>query len=565
MAKSTRKTPNWYTPPAPEGSYRSILKLGKPDDVKHPGDSWRTMIAEVLGLPPDHFEGPPRNTGDEKVAIDQGIALGEDRIRAIESIVGAENVDRDDYQRVKFSYGKFTDEATDLRRGDVAPVCDLVVHPRDKNDVRALVQYCNDEGVSVIPYGGGSSASLGFSPERGGIVLVLTTHMNQVVSVNERNQTATVQAGLMAPDYEEALNDAVNRFGTQHAYTCGHFPQSFPLTSVGGWVPTLGSGQASTYYGDAYDIVFSQEYVTPVGSFKTHDFPATATGPKVNDIMKGSEGAFGILVEVTFKIFRYMPENRQYFAFMFPSWEDAVRASQEVMQGEFGHPAVFRISDGEETETSLRMYGGRYGVVDAFLRSRGLKKEQRCLLMGTAEGEKGYARHVKRMVRKIARRHGALYLSGWPARMWEKDRYSHPFLREDMMDFDVMIDTVETPVTWSNIHTVYAAIREFVKSHPDTMCLTHASHFYPQGTNLYAIFGTRFTSKHEFQTLRNGVVDRMVAAGGSPTHHHGVGKLFAPWMQEHLGKEQMAVLRALKRHFDPNNIMNPGSLMGLND
>ncbi|MBW2160945.1 MAG: hypothetical protein JRH14_13460, partial [Deltaproteobacteria bacterium] len=131
------------------------------------------------------------------------------------------------------------------------------------------------------------------------------------------------------------------------------------------------------------------------------------------------------------------------------------------------------------------------------------------------------------------------------------DRYSHPFLREDMMDFDVMIDTVETPVTWDNIHTVYAAIREFVKSHPDTMCLTHASHFYPQGTNLYAIFGTRFTSKQEFQTLRNSVVDRMVAAGGSPTHHHGVGKLFAPWMEEHLGKEQMDVLRALKRHFDP--------------
>ena len=143
---------------------------------------------------------------------------------------------------------------------------------------------------------------------------------------------------------------------------------------------TLGSGQASTYYGDAYHIVLSGEYVTPAGDFKTLDYPGTATGPKVNDIMKGSEGTFGILVEVTMRIFRYMPENRQRFAYMFPTWEAAVEASREVMQGEFGMPAVYRISDPEETDVGLKLYGIHGTPVDTFMTLRGFKPMQRCLM-----------------------------------------------------------------------------------------------------------------------------------------------------------------------------------------
>ena len=121
----------------------------------------------------------------------------------------------------------------------------------------------------------------------------------------------------MGPAYEELLNNAPQRLNAKRRYTGGHFPESFEYSSVGGWIVTLGSGQASTYYGDMYDIVLSQEYVTPAGIFKTHEYPGTATGPKVNDIMKGSEGSFGVLVSATLRIFRYHPENRQKFAFIF--------------------------------------------------------------------------------------------------------------------------------------------------------------------------------------------------------------------------------------------------------
>ena len=146
-------------------------------------------------------------------------------------------------------------------------------------------------------------------------------------------------------------------YGTNRAFTCGYFPQSFELASVGGWIAALGTGQASTYYGDAYDLVISQEYVTPVGTIRTKDFPASATGPKVNDIPKGNEARSGCWSKRLWKIFRYQPENTQRFAFMLPNWDAAVEFSREVVQGEFGMPAILRISDPEETERGLALRG----------------------------------------------------------------------------------------------------------------------------------------------------------------------------------------------------------------
>jgi alkyldihydroxyacetonephosphate synthase len=365
---------------------------------------------------------------------------------------------------------------------------------------------------------------------------------------------------MFGPAYEDALNRAPELFQTQRRYTCGHFPQSFEYSTVGGWVVTLGSGQASTYYGDAYDIVFSQEYVTPVGTFKTLDYPATATGPKVNDILKGSEGSFGILVEVTMKIFRYMPENRTRFSFMYPSWEAAVLASREIMQSEFGRPAVYRISDPEETDRGLKLYG-MPDVADKVLILRGYKPMQRCLCLGNVEGDRDYTRLVARKIKAVARRYGAMSLGGYATRKWEHSRYTEPYMREDLGDYGIVIDTLEAAVTWDNLHRLHKGVRAYIKSRPDTMCMTHASHFYPQGTNLYFIFIARMDGLEEFQKFQRGIIDHIQKNGGSLSHHHGVGRMIAPWMETHLGKEQMAVLRALKSHFDPHNIMNPGGLL----
>ena len=93
--------------------------------------------------------------------------------------------------------------------------------------------------------------------------------------------------------------------------------------------------------------------------------------------------------------------------------------------------------------------------------------------------------------------------------------------------------------------------------------MAHASHIYPQGANLYFIFILKMEDVEEYRQFRAGILDTILKNGGSMSHHHGMGKMIAPWLERHLGSVQMEVLRALKRHFDPNNIMNPGGQLGL--
>lgn len=553
--------PDWTEKAPAAQTYRSIFKYGDPNHFKHPSDAWYKMIKQDFRLSDKDFAAKGKE-GLEKVSLNRPVALKPQQIEFIQNVVGKENMGMDDYSRVKYASGKTTEEMLELRDGIVHEVADIVVHPRDKHDVQKLVAYCHQERIPVTVFAAGSSVNFGCRPTKGGVSLVISTHMNKLLEVNELNQTARVQPGMYGPAYEEALNKAPELFKTKQRYTCGHFPQSFEYSTVGGWVVTLGSGQASTYYGDAYDIVFSQEYVTPVGTFKTLDYPATATGPKINDIMKGAEGSFGILVEVNMKIFRYMPENRKYFSFMYPTWEAAVNASREIMQSEFGKPAIFRISDPEETDRGLKLYG-MPDIVGKFLTMKGFKSMQRCLSLGNVEGDGDYTKLVARKIKVIAKKHGAISLSSYAAKKWEHTRYKEPYMREDLGDYGILIDTLEAAVTWDNLHRLHEGVRGYIKSRPDTMCMTHASHFYPQGTNLYFIFIAKMNDPEEFRKFQRGIIDNIQKYGGSLSHHHGVGRMIGPWMEKHLGKEQMEVLRALKKHFDPNNIMNPGGQLGL--
>lgn len=562
MAERPRFAPKWTEHPPPALSYRSIFKWGAPDGFKHPNPRLYAMLKERLGMTDEDFKAK-RNVGEEQVREQRPVRLSSEQIGRLTDFVGRENAATDDYSRLKYSTGKTSEEALELRLGVPVEVTDLALYPRDKGDVRKIVEYCHAERIPIYVFGGGSSVNFGFAPVKGGVTLVMSAHMNRVLEFNETNQTATVESGIMGPDYESALNRAPEGFGATRRYTCGHFPQSFEYSSVGGWIVTLGSGQQSSYYGDIYDIVIAQEYVTPTGSFKTLEYPATATGPKVNDIMKGSEGAFGVLVSATLKVFRHMPENTKRFAFVFPDWEAAVSASREISVGEFGMPSVFRISDPEETEVALKLYGVDGTILDRIITMRGFKPMRRCLFIGQADGHLDYTTVVKRNVKRVCKSFGAMYISGYPLKSWEHGRYSDPYMREDLNDFGVVIDTLECSVKWDNLHQVHERVRSYVKSRPHTICMTHCSHFYPQGTNLYFIFMGRMSDAGEFRKFHRGIIDAIEAAGGSLSHHHGIGKMMAPWMERHLGSTQMNVLRGLKRSFDPHNIMNPGGTLGL--
>ncbi len=546
-------TPEWTDAPPLPGSRRAIAKEGRPDQVRVPGRRYYEQLKRDLGLTDSDFIR--KQDGNAALGQVRPCQLDLAVVEQFTAIVGPENVQLDDYHRVQYSHGKLAEELVGLKRGIIHEITDLVLHPRSKDDVRQIVALCHDEHIPLYVYGGGSSVTKGFLPERGGVTIVLSTHLNRVLAVNETNHTCRVEAGCLGPQLEDALNHAPERFHTVHRFTQGHFPQSFEISTVGGWVLTLGSGQASTYYGEPYNLVLAMEMITPAGTIDTSDYVTTATGPRVVDVLKGSEGAYGVLVELTIKIFRYMPQNRRYFSYIFPDFAAAVDAAREICQGQFGLPAVLRISDAVETENAFQMYP-QPAAVTWLLERRGFKPGRRCLCMGTVEGEADFTRLVRRKIHRIAGRQGGMTTTAKPSRQWEKDRFESFLIAEAITDYDVVMDTVETPVRWDNLHTIHEHVLAYARTVPHATCMSHMSHFYPYGSNLYFIFAIH-GSLDDYTAYRTGLIEAMVRAGGSPSHHHGVGRLMEPWLATFLGVEERAVLAALKRHFDPRNIMSP--------
>lgn len=552
-------SPPWVEKAPEPGTFRSIFKWGTRDRFKHPNPGFLKVIAQELGLTEADFKQPAR-LGDAIIENRVASRLSSEDAAAFSAIVGTDNCFSDTYARLAAATGKSMEDILNLRAGRIEAIPDLVLHPKNRGEIEAIVQLCHDKGIPIHVMGGGSSVTQGLACPKGGVSLVMTTHMNRVIEFNETNQTITVEPGLMGPAYEDMLNRAPETFKAERRYTGGHFPQSFEFSSVGGWVVTLGSGQASSYYGDAGDLVLAQDYVTPTGSFKTLDFPATATGPKVNDIMKGSEGCFGVLTALTLKIFPYFPETVRPFAFMFRSFADAVRAARRISQAGSGLPAVLRISDPEETDIAMKMYGLEGSLPDRFMRLRGLEPGSRCIVMGRTEGEPSFSKNLFRQVKKIGKGNKGLYLTGYPMKKWQAGRFSDPYMRDALNDFGVLIDTLEAGVTWDHVEDLYQGVRAHVKQTPGVILMSHASHFYPQGTNLYFIFITKMMGLDEFKAFQTGVIQKIMEHRGSLSHHHGVGRMLAPFMEAHLGKKQMDVLRALKKEFDPHGIMNPGAL-----
>lgn len=556
-------SPNWYTDEAPKNSYRSLFKWGDPKAYKIPKENLYIYVKELFGMSDEDFT-KTAELGLEEVKYDIPVTLDEKHLNALTKIVGKDNITTDDYLRLSVAYGQTMLDLMRLRKKIVENVPNAVLYPENKEQITKIVEYCNKNLIPLYIYGGGSSVTRGTECMKGGISLDLRKNFNKVIDFNEKNQTITVEAGMMGPELERILNNAPETLkGAKEKYSCGHFPQSFEYSSVGGWVVTRGAGQNSTYYGKIEDIVLSQEYATPVGYIKTDNTPRKATGPDIDQIMMGSEGTFGVLTHVTLRLFKFQPENRYRFSYMFKSWDDAMNACREVMQGEFGFPSVFRVSDQEETQLMMRMYGITDSPLDTLLKIKGFKDNEKCLLLGFTDGEKAFGKNINKKIRKVCRKYKALSLTSIVTKSWEHGRFTDPYMRDNLQDFGVVIDTLECSVNWDNMEQVHVDVRKYCKSRPNTICTTHISHMYPQGGNLYFIFITPITDMEEFKDYHRGILDAIQKSGAAISHHHGIGKLFAPWLEGCLGKKEFDIFRALKNHFDPNNIMNPGGTLGL--
>ena len=556
--------PEWIKKIAPANSYRSIFRWGDPEFFKVPKESLYQMMKDVFEMSDEDFKQYNMDTGFEEVSLPNNPPkMAKKHVAALTAIVGDKKVSQADYDRLSVAYGQTAYDLMRMRQRKIENLPDIVLYPSESEEVEKIVEYCANNKIPVYVYGGGSSVTRGVECVKGGVSLDMRKNFGKVIRFNEIDQTITVQAGMSGPKLEEVLNNAVELFDADRPYTCGHFPQSFEYSSVGGWVVTRGSGQNSTYYGCISDIVLSQKYATPRGVVETSHYPREATGPNLNQIMMGSEGTFGVLTEVTLKVFRYMPENRRRFSYIFKDWETAMAAAREMMQKECGFSSVFRLSDPEETNMMLRLYNVDDTPLAPMLDLFGYKDMERCLFLGFTDGEAGYSKNVAKNIAKIARRHGGMSLTSFVCKSWEKGRFNDPYMRDSLMDFGIVTDTLECSVNWSNMAQVHRDVREICHALPHTVVTTHMSHCYPQGANLYFIFITPMTDAEEFKRYHTTILDAIQRSGAAISHHHGIGKMFAPWLEGYVGTTEFGVFKAIKNYFDPDYTMNPGGTIGL--
>lgn len=473
--------------------------------------------------------------------------------------LGIESVSKDIWVRLKNSFGQAYLENLRVRLGLPIAVVELVLFPTDHNDVLKIIEIANKYQIPINTVAGGTSVTLGIEPSPKSIAVNIS-RMDRIISINRNSLFVTAQTGISGPQLEGLLN--------KEGFTLGHFPQSFEYSNLGGWIATRGAGQNSTLYGKIEDMILGLKMVT--GSGKTLQIkpsPARATGPDMNQLITGSEGAFGIITESTLRIWK-IPPSIKYSTFFFRSFKDGLSAYREILQRGY-KPAVMRLSDPEETIdniilSSLMKEPPKQPFLQElafkFLDLRGYSEESRCLGIMSFEGDPLLVKSTKKVSKNIAGKHGGFYLGGGPAKSWFKTRYETPFLRDPLIDRGVLVDTFETCTTWDKVYNLYSEIRKRLK--PDYPILwSHVSHVYANGANLYfTIFANQQIDQeiNQFYSLRKTILDTIQECGGILSHHHGIGRSFGDWLWNEIGEQGINVLESLKSTLDPNRIMNLG-------
>lgn len=415
-----------------------------------------------------------------------------------------------------------------------------LILPRSTDEVARALAHLYGRGIPVVPYGGGSGVAGGAAAVPGGVTIDMR-RMDRVLDVDTENMMLTAEAGLALGRLESVLGE--------RGLTTGHYPQSIDLAQLGGLVATRSAGQFSTRYGSIEDLLLGLEAVLPDGQVvRTRAVPRRSAGPDLRHLWLGSEGAFGIITEVTLRLFP-TPAARWMQAYGVASMRAGLAAIARCLRAGW-RPAVVRLQDEAE---ALRHYADVVAANEA-------------ILLILSEGPPGYAELEGAAVDALLRGAGARPLGAGPVQTWlERRNDVHEF--EKYINLGMVIDTIEVAAGWSAVADIYeqtvARLRAAV---PElAVVFAHSSHSYAQGTNLYFIFAAApQASPMEAERVYRAVWERVIAVtlenGGTICHHHGIGRWRAPWLPSELGTSY-ELLQRLKRALDPKGIMNPGTLL----
>lgn len=461
--------------------------------------------------------------------------LGEDRVITDETVLKESSIDR--YRKFEQCHEVYTQ-----------PIPAAVVYVKSTEEVRDVLMFANENGVNVVPRTGHSAIEGGLETALENSVVIDGSEMNQVLNVNRESMQVTCQCGVPLQSLEDSLRE--------QGLTTGHSPQSKPLAQMGGLVATRSIGQFSTLYGGIEDMLVGCEVVFPGGQVcRIKNVPRRSVGPDIRHIVLGNEGALCFITEVTVKIFKYQPENNRFLGYRIKDMEKGFQALRQVMVEGY-RPSVARLYDLQDAEMNFDWADGENVLL--------------FMAEGPASITKATAEGIDEIVRKIegVTPVDASLIETWFNHLnWGAEQIAQE--KKEILATDNIGITTEISGCWDCIYKIYASVVERITSEvPDlTMIGGHSSHSYINGTNMYFVYYYNVVDCkpedeiNKYHNLINRIIcEETVRFGGSIAHHHGLGKARAHYVWEEYGSS-FYMLETLKHAFDPNGVMNMGTLI----
>ena len=486
----------------------------------------------------------------------EGIDLEPPRIEPPASLAGLFRADP--HERVSHALGKAYRDVVRGFRGQIDHPPDLVAHPGDEREVEQVLAWCSEEGLAVVPYGGGTSVVGGIEPRVGAAYPAAVTidlrRLDRVLDVDLASNAARIQAGALGPQLEDQLRE--------HELTLRHFPQSFEFSSLGGWIATRSGGHYATLYTHIDDFVEALRVVTARGTLETRRLPGSGAGPSPDRLFIGSEGILGVITEAWMRL-QDRPTFRASAAVTFATFEAGIEAARALAQSGL-HPSNCRLLDPGEAATSGAGSGSEAVLLIAF------ESADHSLDAWMARALECVADHDARIPPDAGRTRAAE--SGareGAAGAWRQSFLGAPYLRDALVAMGMISETFETAVTWDRFPAFHAGVVAATEDALRAACgagqvTCRFTHVYADGPAPYYTViapGRRGAELEQWAAIKSAASDAILRLGGTITHHHAVGRDHRPWYDRERPDAFAAALVAAKAALDPAGILNPGVLV----
>ncbi|MFA5312985.1 MAG: FAD-binding oxidoreductase [Methanomassiliicoccales archaeon] len=453
-------------------------------------------------------------------------------VARLRDAIGQENVKTSKMERLLYSH----DLAPLPKETQIAfkNVPDIVIRPRNTEDVVKVVKIAAEEGVPITPRGSSTWGLGGSMPVFGGILIDFTGLMNKIIEIDPVGLTVTAQAGATW----KAVYDACMEKGL----LLGSYPSSFPSATLGGWISTGGVGMGSMKYGSAADNVRNMEVVMPDGTLVNTGFDKIAdnmSGYNLNRIIVGAEGTLGLVCKVTLRLMPG-PEVMKALSYGFESLQAAGAPLME-MERRRVDPLHVGFSDGKHFEM-LRKIGHHAPEVGAMINVE-------------LEGAKEVVAYEEKVIDEIMTKAGGKRMPDEVAsHEWDERCYEYR-IREIGMGVipgevvfplkDFAAFSTDTYALMDKLNMTGAIIGTLV----DRNTVMFMPYYIADFDNLVNLTSFGFNAK---------LSDIVFRYGGRPL---GFGSFFASNLDRIRGPGAKYI-RSIKTTFDPDDIMNPGKLVG---